>query len=62
MSISFTEAMCIFIADCMVIVGMNLNKAASILEMAKKANALFADFTPTPAKVAEVKDVILSFA
>jgi hypothetical protein len=61
-TMSFAEAMCVFIADCMCVVSMGLDKAAAIIEMAVRANVAFKGFTSTPATVAEVKAVILSFA
>ena len=62
MSITFNEALCIFIADCMSVVSKEINRAAAIKEMATRANTIFKNFSPTPEKVAEVKAIILQIA
>ena len=60
--INFSEAMCVFIAECMVIASKGLDKASAIMAMASMANLTFKKFLSTPEAVAEVKEVILSFS
>lgn len=59
MSINFDEALLCFMADCIAVADeMYGDKPAAIQEMATRANATFARFESTPARVMEVKSVI----
>lgn len=62
MSIEFDDYLLSFIADCMCVSEMNLDKKSAIKEMASRANAVFKEYTPTPERVAEVKSIILAAA
>lgn len=59
MSTTFNETLCIFIADCMSVVGREVNKRVAIKKMAFSANSLFKKFPSTPENVSEVKAIIL---
>lgn len=61
-AIAFDDYLLSFMADCMCVAEMNLDRASSIKEMARRANTTFKDYTPTPARKAEVKKIILEMA
>lgn len=62
MQSKYEEAVLVFIAECMCISGMAMNKLNAVKLMVDRANASFRGIPATPERVAEVKSIILSVA